>query len=611
MCGIIGVVANNQIDISPFLIEGLKRLEYRGYDSAGIATLSTGGELVCRRSEGKLSALQHEIQKNPISGNTGIGHTRWATHGRPTRVNAHPHVTSKVAVVHNGIIENFRELRARLEAEGRILTSDTDTEVIPHLITHYLEQGLLPTEAVTETLKLLSGTFALAILFAGKEQFMMATRRGSPLAIGHGEGQMYVGSDTVALAPFTSRISYLEDGDIAELNKDEVVVWDKHQDRVNRLIRSSSVSGLAVGKNGYRHYMLKEIHEQPAVLAETLRHYIYPRTKTLKLPALPFDLANIPEVTMVACGTSYYAAMVGKYWLEQVAHLPVSLDIASEFRYRETPLKEKGLALFISQSGETADTLAAMHLAHDHKQHILSLVNRTESTMAMSSDVVFPLMAGAEIGVASTKAFTAQLSVLACLTLAFADARGASYPEGYGRDALVEALMQLPALAMNVLGCDEALHELAQEIARARNVLYIGRGTSYPVALEGALKLKELTYIHAEGIAAGELKHGPIALIDEEVPVIALAPSDRLFEKTCSNIEEVSARSGKVVAFCDAKGAKVLKNTAKTIVLPECHPLLTPLLYAIPMQLLAYHVALIKGSDVDQPRNLAKSVTVE
>lgn len=610
MCGIIGVVAPTPTNVTPLLIDGLKRLEYRGYDSAGIATLSAKGILLRRRSKGKLSYLETEVRNHPIEGNTGIGHTRWATHGRPTKNNAHPHATLKVAVVHNGIIENFQELRTRVKSEGRILTSDTDTEVIPHLITQFMEKGMQPEEAVRQTLKLLSGTFALAILFAGEKQFLIAARRGSPLAIGHGDGKMYIGSDAIALAPFTSRISYLEDGDMAQVRDTGVKVWDGGNHAVTREVRDSEYSGTLLGKDGYPHYILKEINEQPAVLGTAIKKYINPTTASICLPNIPFELSDISHVTLVGCGTSYYAGMIGKYWLEKFAHLSVALDIASEFRYRNTPLSKGGLALFISQSGETADTLAALSFAKEREQHILSIVNVGESTMARMSDVALPTLAGAEIGVASTKAFTSQLMVLACLTLQFAKARNTLDEKEQAE--IITALTQLPALVMNVLAYEEMIRILARRVEKAASILYIGRGTSYPVAMEGALKMKELTYIHAEGMAAGELKHGPIALIDENVPVIALAPSDELFEKTCSNIQEVVARGGKVILFCGREGAKTLADIAwKTVILPESHPLLTPFIYTIPLQLLAYHVALAKGNDVDQPRNLAKSVTVE
>jgi glutamine---fructose-6-phosphate transaminase (isomerizing) len=610
MCGIIGVIANNNTNVSPLLIDGLKRLEYRGYDSAGIATLSREGELLCRRSEGKLSSLEHECTANPIDGNIGIGHTRWATHGKPTRNNAHPHSTSKVAVVHNGIIENFRELRTRLEAQGHVMTSDTDTEVIPHLITQYLDNGLPPEEAVALAIRQLHGTFALAILFAGKEKFLIAARRGSPLAIGFGEGQMYIGSDTIALSPFTSRFSYLEDGDLAHITQENVRIWDENNDLVSRAVRTSAHTSAITCKNGYRHYMLKEIHEQPSVLKSVLATYMDSESGTVHLPPLPFEPEEITHINLVACGTSYYASMAGKYWLESLARIPVTLDIASEFRYRDGPLQPQGLSIFVSQSGETADTLAALRHARQQGQYVISLVNVVESSIARESDIFLPLQAGPEIGVASTKAFTTQLAVLACLTMALAEARKTVDAEK--RREIMMALTQLPGMVMTTLGYEDSFRRLAREIMAANDVLYIGRGISYAVALEGALKLKELTYVHAEGIAAGELKHGPIALIDERVSVIALAPSDALFEKTCSNIQEVSARGGKVIAFCDAKGAQILKDIASyTFVMPECPPILLPMVYAIPLQLLAYYAAVAKGNDVDQPRNLAKSVTVE
>jgi glucosamine--fructose-6-phosphate aminotransferase (isomerizing) len=610
MCGIIGVVAPTKTNVIPLLMEGLKRLEYRGYDSAGIATLSAKGTLLRRRSKGKLMYLEQEVHDDPIAGNTGIGHTRWATHGSPTKKNAHPHITPKVAVVHNGIIENFKELRAGILSDGRLLTSDTDTEVIPHLITQFLDKGMQPEEAVKQTLRLLCGTFALAIIFAGKKQLLIAVRRGSPLAIGHGEGKMYIGSDALALAPFTSRISYLEDGDMAQVRDTGVKVWDGNDNYVTRKICDSEYSNKLFGKDGYAHYMLKEINQQPEVLGVAIKKYINPISDAIFMPDITFDLSNIPYITLVGCGTSYYAAMVGKYWLEKFANLPVTLDIASEFRYRNAPFCKGGLAIFISQSGETADTLAALNFAKEHNQHTLSIVNVEESTMARASDSILSTLAGAEIGVASTKAFTSQLMVLACLTIQFAKARSALDTEELAE--MTTALALLPNIINSVLAYEEMIRILAQRLVNATNIIYIGRGTSYAVALEGALKMKELTYIHAEGMAAGELKHGPIALIDENMPIIALAPSDELFEKTCSNIQEVAARGGKVIAFCGRDGAKTLADIAwKTIILPESHPLLTPFIYTIPLQLLAYHVALAKGNDVDQPRNLAKSVTVE
>lgn len=610
MCGIIGIAASANTNVIPFLMEGLKRLEYRGYDSSGIAALAPNGTLLRRRSEGKLLCLEQRIEHSPIQGNTGIGHTRWATHGRPTRNNAHPHGTRAVAVVHNGIIENFHELRAQLISGGRTLTSDTDTEVIPHLITQFLEQGLTPDDAVLKTLELLSGTFALAILFSGKEQFIIAARRGSPLAIGHGNGEMFIGSDAIALAPLTSRISYLKDGDVAKICNTGVIVRDSNNILVTREICKSEHSDNVSEKDGYADYTLKEIYEQPVVLKNAFLKYTQSPTNSIVLPKTPFKLANIKQITISACGTSYYAGMIGKYWLEKFAKLPVSLDIASEFRYRDTPLSKGGLSLFISQSGETADTLAALQFAKTHKQHIMSIVNVQESTIARASDIAFSTFSGAEIGVASTKAFTSQLLVLACLSLEFAKINKTMKTEEIQRSAA--ELANLPALIVHVLDNEAAITSLAQQIMHAQTILYMGRGTCYPVALEGALKMKELTYIHAEGIAAGELKHGSIALIDEQTPVIALAPSDALFEKTCSNIQEISARGGKVIVFCSAEGAKKMTAIAwKIIILPETDALLIPFLYTVPLQLLAYHVAVARGNNVDQPRNLAKSVTVE
>ncbi|MCD6034827.1 MAG: glmS [Rickettsiales bacterium] len=607
MCGIIGIIG--KAEAAPLLLDGLKRMEYRGYDSAGIATLFKG-EIVCRRAEGKLAALANEVAKNPAAGTLGIGHTRWATHGSPTTNNAHPHKTDKVAVVHNGIIENFRELRTELEAEGVVFTTETDTEVIPHLITRYLNQGQSPQDAVRAMLRKIQGAFALGILFSGKENFLVAARHGSPLAIGYGDGEMYLGSDAYALAPLTQKITYLEDGDWAELSDKGVIIHDVNDKIVERPVVLTALSGAAIGKGNYRHFMLKEIYEQPAVIGDTLNAYYNPVTRTIQLPKFPFDLKGISKVTIVACGTSFYAGMVAKYWIEELARIPVELDIASEFRYRAPVMQEGGMALFISQSGETADTLAALKYAKSQKQHIISLVNAEQSSMALASDLILRTHAGPEISVASTKGFTTQLVVLACLSIGIAQARGTISKEKEA--ALCEALAEVPARASEILNHDQALQRLAMELAVARDVIYIGRNTSYAIALEGALKLKELSYIHAEGIAAGELKHGPIALIDENVPVIVIAPSDNLFEKTASNVQEVAARDGRVVFLSDAAGVRKLKDISReTIELPTVNPFVTPILYSIPVQLLAYHVAIQKGTDVDQPRNLAKSVTVE
>ena len=607
MCGIIGIIGKT--DVAPLIVEGLRRLEYRGYDSAGIATL-VNGTIVRRRAEGKLTNLESLLAADPVPGRIGIGHTRWATHGIPNEINAHPHATDRVAVVHNGIIENFQELRVELEAAGRTLVTQTDTEVVAHLITHYLEAGSPPAEATAKALKRLTGAFALGIVFAGEHDLMIGARQGSPLAVGYGEGEMYLGSDALALAPLTQKITYLEEGDWAVITGEGVSVFDSEDRPANRQVQVTALSGAMIGKGGHRHFMLKEIYEQPQVIGDTLQGFVNPTTRKVSLPELPFDLAAVSKVTLIACGTSFYAATVTKYWLESIARVPVEVDIASEFRYRGAAMPEGGMALFISQSGETADTLAALRYARAQEQHIVSLVNVPESTIARESDVVLRTYAGPEIGVASTKAFTTQLTVLACLTIAMARARGAIDHAEEAR--LAEALTEVPARAAEVLNHDQHLRTLAQEVAEARDVLYLGRGTAYPIAMEGALKLKEISYIHAEGYAAGEMKHGPIALIDENVPVIVIAPSDALFEKTASNVQEVIARGGRVIFLSDAKGAERLGElAAATVALPTVSSFVAPILYAIPVQLLAYHVAVIKGTDVDQPRNLAKSVTVE
>jgi len=607
MCGIIGIIGKDPV-AGP-LLDALKRLEYRGYDSAGIATLINGG-IERRRAEGKLENLVSRIQSEPIAGTTGIGHTRWATHGVPNEKNAHPHATKSVAVVHNGIIENFQVLRDELAAVGHVLASDTDTEVVVHLITLGLERGDTPAEATKAALARLEGAFALGIVFAGEDDLMIAARQGSPLAIGIGDGEMYLGSDAIALAPLTSRIMYLEDGDWAVINAESVTVYGEDGRKAAREVRETELSGDIIGKGGYEHFMLKEIYEQPQVIGDTLHSFVNPAQRSITLPDFSFDPAEATKFTLIACGTSYYACQVAKYWLETLARVPVEADIASEFRYRGAAMPEGGLAVFVSQSGETADTLAALRYAKDQGQKILSVVNVPESTIARESDAVLHTNAGPEVGVASTKAFTTQLTVLGCLAIRVAKARGAIDAETEAR--LVGALTEVPARAAEVLNHDERLRELAEEIAKARDVLYLGRGTSYPIALEGALKLKEISYIHAEGYAAGEMKHGPIALIDDGVPVIVIAPTDDLFEKTASNIAEVMARNGRVIFFSDTRGEKRLAGeTAVTIALPEVDPFVTPILYAIPVQLLAYHTAVIKGTDVDQPRNLAKSVTVE
>ncbi|MFP6710425.1 MAG: glutamine--fructose-6-phosphate transaminase (isomerizing) [Rhodospirillales bacterium] len=607
MCGIVGIIGKS--DVVPHLLECLKRLEYRGYDSAGIATLENGG-IDRRRAEGKLINLEARLTDQPLPGSIGIGHTRWATHGVPNEINAHPHATGKVAVVHNGIIENFQILRDELEAAGHQLASDTDTEVVAHLITHYLETGQSPEDATAKALARLEGAFALGIIFAGEHDLMIAARQGSPLAIGYGDGEMFLGSDALALAPMTQRITYLEDGDWAVINSGGVVVRDSNGNIVERPIQETELSGALTGKGGHDHFMLKEIYEQPQVIGDTLHSFLNPADQTITLPELPFDLADLPKITISACGTAFYAALTAKYWFEQIARVPVEVDIASEFRYRGMVMPEGGLAIFVSQSGETADTLAALRYCREQGQKILSIVNVPESTIARESDAVLQTLAGPEIGVASTKAFTTALTTLACLAIVLARAKGSISHEREA--ALAKALTEVPARAAEVLNHDEHIKELAQEIAKARDVLFLGRGTSYAIAMEGALKLKEISYIHAEGYAAGEMKHGPIALIDDGVPVIVIAPSDELLDKTASNMQEVIARGGRVYFLTDTSGEKKLGSlAAHTIALPEVDPFVAPILHAIPVQLLAYHTAVAKGTNVDQPRNLAKSVTVE
>jgi glutamine---fructose-6-phosphate transaminase (isomerizing) len=607
MCGIIGIIAKKSV--APGLLEGLRRLEYRGYDSAGIATL-VDGRIECRRAEGKLVNLAQRLDQEPVQGVIGIGHTRWATHGLPTETNAHPIATDRVAVVHNGIIENFQILRLELEGLGYMFRTDTDTEAVAILATHFLEQGLSPQEAVANTLERLEGAFALVFLFAGERDLLIGARRGSPLAIGHGDGEMYLGSDAPALAPLTRRVSYLEERDWAVVTSHAVRFFDGAGAAVTRPIRKSDACGALIGKGNYRHFMQKEIFEQPAVIGDTLNALINPTTRGVRLPQLPFALGELDRVTIVACGTAYHACVIAKYWLERIARISVEIDIASEFRYRAPAMPRRGAAIFVSQSGETADTLAALRYAKAQGQRVIAVVNQTESSIAREADVVLPTLAGPEIGVASTKAFTTQLAVLACFTVALARARHAVCQ---AREAeLVGVMTEVPSLASEVLNQDERIRELAALIAEARDVLYLGRGSAFPLALEGALKLKEISYIHAEGYAAGEMKHGPIALIDEHVPVIVLAPRDELFEKTLSNVEEVMARGGRVVMISDSPGvARLADRLACGIAVPNCDPFVAPLLYVIPIQLLAYHTAVLKGTDVDQPRNLAKSVTVE
>jgi len=608
MCGIVGILGREPV--AGLLVDALKRLEYRGYDSAGVATLERG-QLARRRAEGKLRNLEAKLAREPLTGTIGIGHTRWATHGRPTEDNAHPHATERLAVVHNGIIENFRELREELERSGTKFGSDTDTEVVAHLVTQEMKNGRSPAEAVAAALPRLRGAFALAFLFAGENDLIIGARKGSPLAIGYGDGEMYLGSDAMALAPFTDAISYLEEGDWAVLTRKSVEVRDAKGSKVARAVLRSSASAFLVDKGNYRHFMAKEIHEQPEVVGHTLAHYIDMAAERVRLPAeLPFDFGTLERVSISACGTAYYAGLVAKYWFERLARLPVEIDVASEFRYRDVPLTPGGLAIFVSQSGETADTLATLRYAKEHKQHLLAVVNVPTSTIARESEIVMPTLAGPEIGVASTKAFTCQLAVLACLAIAAGRARGV-LSEAAESD-MVRALIETPRLMTEVLALEPEVEHFAREIAKSRNVLYVGRGTSFPVALEGALKLKEISYIHAEGYAAGELKHGPIALIDESMPVIVIAPHDQVFEKTLSNMQEVAARKGKIILVTDPRGARdVHLDLLSKLTLPAMPSTVTPLVYALPVQLIAYHTAVVMGTDVDQPRNLAKSVTVE
>ncbi len=612
MCGIVGIVGN--APVAERLLDGLRRLEYRGYDSAGIATVHDG-EIDRRRASGKLVNLATELAASPLPGHVGIAHTRWATHGGPTTDNAHPHATEEVALVHNGIIENFKPLRDELIARGRTFTSETDTEVVAHLVSEKVEAGMSPADAVAEVLPRLHGAFALAILFRRHPELLIGARLGSPLVVGYGPrdekgGETYLGSDALALAPLTQRIAYLEEGDWVIVTADGARIFDKDNNPVERPITISGVTGELISKGNHRHYMLKEIYEQPIVVAQTLRSYLQRMEDKVTLPIPAFDLSTIRRVTIVACGTSFYAGMVAKYWFEQFARVPVDLDVASEFRYRAPVMEEGGLALFISQSGETADTLAALRHARSEGQTIAVVVNVPTSSMAREADLLLPTHAGPEIGVASTKAFTCQLAVLAALAANLAKAKGRLTP-AQEKD-IVRHLSEAPAALNGALAYDEAIQAMAHHVAVARDVLYLGRGTDYPLALEGALKLKEISYIHAEGYAAGEMKHGPIALIDENVPVIVIAPSGPLFDKTVSNMQEVQARGGKVVLISDYDGIQAAGDKClATITMPKVHPLIAPLVYAVPVQLLAYHVAVAKGTDVDQPRNLAKSVTVE
>jgi glucosamine--fructose-6-phosphate aminotransferase (isomerizing) len=608
MCGIVGIVGHKPV--APRMLDALRRMEYRGYDSAGVATLERG-RLTRRRSEGKLLNLEQRLAREPLAGRIGIGHTRWATHGRATEANAHPHATDRLAVVHNGIIENFRELRRDLEKIGVRFSTDTDTEVVAHLVTAEIRDGRNPIEAVQAALPCLRGSFALAFLFTGEDNLIVGARRGSPLAVGYGKDEMYLGSDALALAPFTNSISYLEDGDSVAVRRQGAMVHDAAGTPVERAVVRSDASAYVVDKANHRHFMAKEIHEQPDAIGRTLAHHLdIAAGRSAPPERMPFDFRAIRRVSISACGTAYHAGLIGKYWFERLARLPVDIDVASEFRYREAPFEAGNLAVFVSQSGETADTSATLRYAREQKQHILSIVNVPTSTIARESDLLMPTLAGPEIGVASTKAFTCQLAVLACLAIAAGRARGV-LSEGQERE-LVRSLAEAPRYLTEVLALESRIELLARAFAKRRNALYLGRGTSFPLALEGALKLKEISYIHAEGYAAGELKHGPIALIDETMPVVVIAPRDHTFEKMVSNVHEVSARGGRIILLTDAQGAReAAVEPDATILMPEMPITIAPLAYAIPLQLIAYHTAAVMGMDVDQPRNLAKSVTVE
>ncbi len=607
MCGIVGILGRSAV--APLLIDALKRLEYRGYDSAGVATLEHG-HIERRRAEGKLRNLELKLSHSPLMGTIGIGHTRWATHGRPNETNAHPHATDKLAVVHNGIIENFRPLREELQAKGVVFETETDTEVVAQLVTEEIVQGRSPVDAVAATLPRLRGAFALVFLFEGEENLLIGARHGAPLAIGYGDGEMYFGSDALALAPFTDEISYLEDGDWAVLSRSRATIRDAQGGLVERPRQTVPVGSVITSKGNYRHFMAKEIYEQPEVVGRTLAHYVDFGRCAVRLPELPFSFADVSRLSISACGTAYYAGLVAKYWFERLARLPVEIDVASEFRYRDSPLEPGQAALFVSQSGETADTLASLRYAKAHGQHTLSILNVPTSTMGRESAVVAPTLAGPEIGVALTKAFTCQLSVL--LALAIGAARQRETLSQAEEQRLVEALVAVPSLMTEAFRTEAEIETISRELSKAKDVLYLGRGTSFPLALEGALKLKEISYIHAEGYAAGELKHGPIALIDEAMPVIVIAPHDIVFEKTVSNMQEVAARGGRILLITDERGAaEAAMDTMATVIMPDCDPVVAPIVFAVPAQLLAYHTAVFMGKDVDQPRNLAKSVTVE
>ncbi|MBN9412908.1 MAG: glutamine--fructose-6-phosphate transaminase (isomerizing) [Candidatus Paracaedimonas acanthamoebae] len=609
MCGIVGVISSTEKNVVSDLVEGLRRLEYRGYDSSGVAVIADG-ELQRRRRAGKLVNLEANLKEDPIIGKCGIAHTRWATHGVPNDQNAHPHLTEKVAIVHNGIIENYHLLKEQLLEKGIHFSSDTDTEVILHLVEEYLNQGLSPFNAVKETLSVVRGAFAIALLFRDHPDLLIAARFGPPLAIGYGKGEMYVGSDAVALSHLTQQVTFLEDGDIAVLEASTANIYNFKGESVKRSIQQSKLANSSIDKSGFDHFMLKEIHEQPDVIRRTLSEYLNISHTGLHFRPLPFALENVSRLTIVACGTAFYAGMVAKYWFETIARIPVELDIASEFRYRQPPMPKDGVSLFISQSGETADTLAAQAYVRSQGQPSLGIINVANSSLARAVDVTFLTQAGPEIGVASTKAFTTQLCVLAVLALAFAQAKKTISKEEFSQ--YCRDLSQLPLLIEQALALKDDVADIARSLLESDNVLYIGRGTSYPLALEGALKLKEISYIHAEGFAAGELKHGPIALVEEGVPTVAIAPFDPLFEKTVSNIQEILSRKGPIILLSDEKGHSLFTSQAiKRIVLPTTSSFIAPMIYAIPTQLLAYYTAVLKGTDVDQPRNLAKSVTVE
>ncbi|NLR96037.1 glutamine--fructose-6-phosphate transaminase (isomerizing) [Rhizobium sp. P38BS-XIX] len=608
MCGIVGIVGT--VPVADRLVDALRRLEYRGYDSAGVAAIHNG-VMDRRRAEGKLFNLEKRLESDPLPGTTGIAHTRWATHGVPNETNAHPHFVEGVAVVHNGIIENFSELREELQAEGKVFASQTDTEVVAHLLAKYVNEGLDPRAAMLKMLNRVTGAYALAVMFHNDPGTLMAARSGPPLAVGYGKGEMFLGSDAIALAPFTNEITYLVDGDCAIVTHAGATILDFDGNEVHRPRQISQATAYVVDKGNHRHFMEKEIYEQPEVISHALSHYVDFVSHRVRSDVSTIDFGGVSGLAISACGTAYLAGLVGKYWFERYARLPVEIDVASEFRYREMPLSPSQAALFISQSGETADTLASLRYCRDNGLKIGAVVNVKESTIARESDAVFPIMAGPEIGVASTKAFTCQLAVLASLAIGAGVARGTI--SAADEQEMVRHLVEMPRIMASVLNLIQPqMESLSREISKFKDVLYLGRGTSFPLAMEGALKLKEISYIHAEGYAAGELKHGPIALIDENMPVIVIAPHDRFFDKTVSNMQEVAARGGRIIFITDEKGAAASTlPTMATITLPVVDEIIAPIIFSLPIQLLAYHTAVFMGTDVDQPRNLAKSVTVE